>query len=145
MKNTRRRHVNGLNITETESVIMEALWARSPLTAEQIALELAGPDGLTTATTKSLTTRLLKKGAVSATADGRRYLYRPAVGRADYIAAESKLLVDRLFGGRLTSLIRHLSQVGGLAPEDIDDLKRLFQELDQGRPDSQTSVARQTL
>lgn len=131
MKFDRRRRSNGFHITETESVIMEVLWKHSPLTAEQIAFEVSGPQGLTTATAKSLTTKLLKKGVLSASADGRRYLYRPAVKRADYVSAESRRLVDRLFGGRLAPFIRHFSQTEGLAPQDFDDLKRLFQELDR--------------
>ena len=110
---------------------MGALWGRSPLSAEEICAEVAGPQGWSEATVKTLINRLLKKGAVAARKDGRRYLYRPKLARADYLAAESQGLLDRLFDGRLAPLVSHFSQGGKLSPEDIAELKKLIEELDR--------------
>ena len=72
-----------MKISAAESLVMEAVWRRSPLAAEEIAAEVAGPQGWTEATVKTLINRLLKKQALSATRDGRRFLYSPRVARAD--------------------------------------------------------------
>ena len=82
---------------------------------------------------KTLLGRLLKKDAVSAEKDGRRYLYRPLVARADYVESESQGLLDRLFDGRLAPLVSHFSERQRLTAEDIADLKRLIAELDDDR------------
>jgi len=118
-------------ISSAESVVMEALWRRSPLSAEEITGEVAGPQGWTLATVKTLINRLLKKAAIGATPDGRRYLYRPLVERAAYVQAESKGLLDRLFDGRLAPMVSHLSQARALTPEDIAELKRLIAEIEE--------------
>lgn len=118
-------------ISSAESVVMEALWRRSPLSAEEITGEVGGPQGWTLATVKTLINRLLKKAAVGATPDGRRYLYRPLVARADYVQAESKGLLDRLFDGRLAPMVSHLSQARALSAEDIAELKRLIAEIEE--------------
>ena len=89
-----------MSISAAESVVMEALWRRHPLSAEDIAAEVAGEQEWTEATVKTLLNRLLTKGAVSAARDGRRYLYSPVLARADYVSAESRGLLDRLFDGR---------------------------------------------
>src|SRR5437899_12825428 len=115
-----------MKISAAESVVMEALWRESPLAAEDVAAQVAGPQGWTEATVKTLINRLLKKGAIAAAKDGRRYLYRPLVARADYVAAESQGLLDRLFDGRLAPLVSHLSQNRSLSAEDIAELKRLI-------------------
>lgn len=89
-----------------------------------------GRPGWAEPTLKTLLSRLLKKNAVSAEKDGRRYLYRPLVVRADYVEAESQGLLDRLFDGRLAPLVSHFSDRQKLTPQDIADLKRLIAELD---------------
>jgi predicted transcriptional regulator len=118
-------------ISSAESVVMEALWRRSPLSAEEITGEVGGPQGWTLATVKTLINRLLKKAAIAATPDGRRYLYRPLVARAAYVQAESKGLLDRLFDGRLAPMVSHLSQARALSAEDIAELKRLIAEIEE--------------
>jgi BlaI family penicillinase repressor len=120
-----------MKISGAESVVMEALWKREPLTAEEIGAEVAGGQGWSEATVKTLINRLLKKKALAATRDGRRFLYRPLVARNTYVQAESQGLLDRLFDGRLAPLVSHLSQSRSLSAEDIAELKRLIAEMDQ--------------
>ena len=118
-----------MNISDAESVVMQALWRREPLSAEEIIGDVAAPNGWSEATVKTLINRLLKKGAIGATPEGRRYLYRPLVAREAYVQAQSQGLLDRLFEGRLAPLVSHFSQGGKLAPEDIAELKKLIGEL----------------
>src|SRR5579859_72843 len=120
-----------MKISGAESVVMEALWAKAPLAAEEISAEVAGPQGWTEATVKTLINRLLKKHAVAATRDGRRYLYRPLIARADYVGAESQGLLDRLFDGRLAPLVSHFSENQKLTAEDVAELKRLIEDFDK--------------
>jgi predicted transcriptional regulator len=122
-----------MRISGAESIVMEVLWRQSPRTAEEVAAALADEQSWSEATVKTLLNRLLKKGAVSAERDGRRYLYRPLLERADYVHAESRGLLDRLFDGRLAPLVSHLSEREKLSAEDVAELKRLIAEIDDGR------------
>ena len=119
-----------MSISAAESRIMDALWRRSPLTAEEIVAEVAEAQGWSEATVKSLINRLLTKGAIEAEKAGRRYLYRPRVDRLAYLSHESRGLLDRLFDGRIAPLVSHFSKTGQLSPEDMAELKRLIAELD---------------
>lgn len=122
-----------MRVSAAESVVMEALWRRHPLSAEEIVADVAAEQGWSEATVKTLLNRLLTKAAVTATRDGRRYLYSPKLARADYVSAESRNLIDRLFEGRLASLVTHFSEREQLSAEDIAELKRLIAELDDER------------
>jgi predicted transcriptional regulator len=122
-----------MRISEAEGVVMETLWRRHPLTAEDVIAQVAGPHGWTAATVKTLLNRLLTKQAVAAERDGRRYLYRPLIQRADYVSEESRSLLDRLFDGKLASLVTHFSENEQLSPEDIAQLKRLIAEIEDER------------
>lgn len=119
-----------MSISAAESQVMEALWRRSPLTAEEIVAEVAGPQAWSERTVKSLINRLLTKGVIDAEKAGRRYLYRPRVDRQTYVSQESRGLLDRLFDGRIAPLVSHFSKTDQLSPEDVAELKRLIAELD---------------
>ena len=119
-----------MKISNAESLVMEALWDKSPRAAEDIVAVVAEPNGWTEATVKTLINRLLTKGAVAADKDGRRYLYRPMIARDAYVTAESEGLLSRLFDGRLAPLVSHFSEQQKLTPQDIAELKALIERLD---------------
>lgn len=120
-------------ISEAESVVMQVLWKRSPLAADEVFAALAGRQDWQEATVKTLLNRLLKKGALVAEREGRRYLYAPALRREDWLLQESEGLLDRLFGGRLAPMVAHFSERRKLSKKDIAELKKLVQELDDGQ------------
>jgi predicted transcriptional regulator len=80
-------------------------------------------------TIKTLLNRLLTKGAVSASRDGRRYLYAPVLQRQAWVAEQSEGFLDRVFAGRVAPLVAHFSQRGELSAQDIAELKQLIREL----------------
>jgi predicted transcriptional regulator len=116
-------------ISEGEQAVMEVLWADSPLTASEVAERIPEERGWSERTVKTMLGRLLAKGALIHEEDGRRYLYRPAVERADYAMRETRKLVDRLFGGRAAPLVAHLAANEGLSQQDIAELEALLKDL----------------
>lgn len=122
-----------MQISEAESVVMQALWETSPLSAEEVVAQLASSRDWQEATIKTLLNRLLNKGAIRARKDGRRYLYTPLLKREDWLLGESKGLLDRLFGGRVAPLVAHFSEQHKLTKKDIAELRQLIEEIDNDR------------
>lgn len=120
-----------IGISEAESVVMEVLWQRHPLGADDIVAALAQQQPWQEATIKTLLNRLLKKGAIAAEPDGRRYRYTPLLQREAWLSAQSTGLVDRLFGGRVAPLVAHFSQHRKLSKKDIAELKRLIEDMEK--------------
>jgi BlaI family transcriptional regulator, penicillinase repressor len=116
-------------ISSAEHEVMEVLWRESPLTAVEVAERVPAGRGWSIRTVKTLLSRLLAKGVLSHEEEGRRYLYRPAVAREDYVAQESRRLLDRLFGGRLTPLVAHLAERDDLSARDIAEIEALLKGL----------------
>jgi BlaI family penicillinase repressor len=116
-------------ISEGEQAVMEVLWADAPLTATEVAERIPAARGWSERTVKTMLGRLLTKGALIHEEDGRRYLYRPAVERADYAQRETRRLADRLFGGRAAPLVAHLAASEGLTDQDIAELEALLKDL----------------
>ena len=122
-----------MSISDSEAVVMEVLWSEHPLAAEDVVARLSARSDWAEPTIKTLLNRLLKKGAVRAERDGRRYLYFPILTREAWVASQSESVLDRLFGGRVAPLVAHFSERGKLSQDDIDELKRLIGEIDDER------------
>src|SRR4051812_30834454 len=105
-----------VKITTAESLIMEVLWRTDrPLAVEDVR-EALTEEGWTDATIRTFLSRLVQKKAVAASKDGRRFLYRPLIARGDYVHAESKSLIDRLFDGQIEPFVAHFSEREDLSP-----------------------------
>ena len=116
-------------ISDAEHAVMEALWARHPLTAFEVCDHVCAQRDWSMATVKTLLARLVGKGAVATEPDGRRFLYSPLLERQSWVGGESRRLVDRLFGGSAASLFAHLAQEEALDERELNEIERLLQEL----------------
>ena len=123
-----------IRISEDEAVVMEVLWEAHPLAAEDVIARVAGRNDWAEATVKTLLNRLLNKGAISAVKERRRYLYAPRVQRDAWVLEESSSLLERLFDGRVAPLVAHFSQHRKLGRDDVAELRRLLEELDDDQP-----------
>ena len=117
-------------ISDAESLIMSVLWNKAPQTADKVIEAVSKSQVWSPQTTRTLLNRLLKKGAITAEKDGRKYLYSPVVSRDDYVHAESSGLLGRLFDGRLAPLVTHFAQRDALSSEDIKELRALLDRLE---------------
>lgn len=118
-------------ISDAEHAVMEVLWDQSPLSAQEVSERVAPSRDWSANTVKTLLGRLLAKNVVAHEEEGRRYLYRPLVQRGDYVEGESRRLMDRLFGGKLTPLVAHLAERDALTAQDIAEIEALLKELKQ--------------
>lgn len=118
-------------ISEAEHAVMEVLWEESPLTAQEVTERVPVDRGWSANTVKTLLGRLLAKNVIGHEEEGRRYRYRPLVARGDYVVGESRKLIDRLFGGRLTPLVAHLAERDAITDQDIAEIEALLKELKQ--------------
>ena len=116
-------------ISEAELQLLQLLWDESPLGATEIAERVPASREWSLATVKTLLSRLVAKGAVSATSEGRRFRYRPAVERETIAGGQADSLVDRLFGGRVSPLVAQLAEQREIDPEDLAELEALVRSL----------------
>ncbi len=118
-----------MTISDAEALVMEVLWQKNPLAAEEVIAELSARIDWAEPTIKTLLNRLLNKGAIQAEKEGRRYLYTPVLARDVWIGQQSEGMLERLFGGRVAPLVAHFSERGKLSAADIAELRKLIEEL----------------
>ena len=120
---------SGERISDAEHAVMEVLWDHSPRSATDVCEIICDTRDWSIATVKTLLSRLVAKGAVATEPEGRRFLYHPLIARSAYVGGESQRLVDRLFGGRASSLFAHLAQSEALTDDDLAEMEILLKEL----------------
>jgi len=120
-----------VSVSDAESRVLEVLWRDGPSTSDRVIAALA-QESWEVSTIKTLLARLVRKRAISAKKQGRRYLYSAVLSREQWVTSESEGLLSRLFGGRVAPLVQHFSHHRRLTKADIADLKRLIEELDNG-------------
>jgi BlaI family penicillinase repressor len=120
-------------ISRAESIVMEVFWTRGALASEDVIEALESHGKWRGSTVKTLLNRLLKKSALRARKDNRRYIYSPVLTRDEWLSIESHGFLDRMFGGRVAPLVSYFSHHKKLSKRDIEDLKRLIKEIDDER------------
>ncbi len=116
-------------ISDAEHAVMEVLWKRAPMTATEVADQVAQEKDWSLQTVKTLLSRLAAKAVVGTERDGRRFLYSPLVERDAYLTGVSRNFVDRLFGGKVMPLVAHLAEADELSADDIREIEELLREL----------------
>ncbi|KCZ92889.1 BlaI/MecI/CopY family transcriptional regulator [Hyphomonas johnsonii] len=118
-----------MKISAAELDVMGVLWERPGIAASDVHDALGAEKDWTSRTVKTLLARLVEKGAVVTTEDGRRYLYFPAIDEDSYKAKAAGQFIDRVFSGRAAPLVAHLADSRGLTKQDIAELEKLLGDL----------------
>jgi len=118
-----------MQISDAELEVMKVLWDRPGISATDVHDALLPRKDWSVRTVKTLLARLVEKGALATSEDGRRYLYTPAIRQEDYKTGALRQFVDRVFSGEAAPLIAHLADAKGLTEADIAELEKLLGEL----------------
>jgi|SRR5690606_276077 len=120
-----------IEISNAELKVMQVLWQRQPLSANDVVAALADDKDWHEKTVKTLLNRLVSKGALGFDKDGRAYLYYPLIAEQDYQLQQSRSFVERLFAGRVAPLVAGFASQNKLNADDVEQLKQLIAEWEQ--------------
>ena len=115
-------------LPESELEIMQIIWKKSaPVSRVDIEQALHETHPLAPTTILTLLTRLCEKGFLSLKKEGRSNLYEPLITEKEYLAAESRSFLDRVFHGSVASFATALCD-SGVTKEELEELRRLLEE-----------------
>ena len=115
-------------LPESELEIMQIIWKKSaPVSRVDIEQALQETHLLAPTTILTLLTRLCEKGFLSLKKEGRSNLYEPLITEKEYLAAESRSFLDRVFHGSVASFATALCD-SGVTKEELEELRRLLEE-----------------
>ena len=121
-----------LAISDAELEVLQQLWDKHPLSAQDIieCLQIDAPVSTHPKTVKTLINRLLKKGALGFEERERKYFYYPLIERETFFAHKTSHFVERFFDGELTPMVSFFSKQKKLDGKDLAELKALIRKLE---------------
>lgn len=115
-----------MRISDAELPIMESLWRVHPATTEELFGRVAESQGWQHATLRTLINRLFRKGAIRADKQGRVNHYSPVWSRQDWVGRQSGRLLDRFYGGSLSTFVGEFTRRNALTDDDRRALQNLL-------------------
>lgn len=115
-------------ISEAEWEVMKVIWSNAPLTANEVIAVLADSKEWNPKTVRSLMSRLVEKGALGVSGEGRSYLYVPLVKEDECVRSETSSLLRRIYGGSLKPMLVNFLSDERLTKADIEELKQILDQ-----------------
>ncbi len=128
---------NGLNdkmpkVTEAEWEVMKVLWAKSPLTGNEVASVLSEKKQWSPKTVKTLLGRLAGKKVIGFARVSREYNYYPKLSQDECIGKEAKSFLARMAdGASLKPILAAFMEEKQLSQKDIQELKDILDKKGQ--------------
>ena len=120
--------MKSIYISDAEWQVMAVVWERPPVATAEVVERLSQRKAWHSRTIRTWLDRLVRKGALKITRDGKRYLYDPLVSQEECVRNESRSFAERVFGGEPGAMLLHLVKETKLSREDIRELKKLLSE-----------------
>lgn len=127
---------------DLERAVMELLWTTDSgnphgVTVREVHDQIGLERGLAYTTLMTVLDRMAKKGLVDRERDGRAWRYTAASSRDELTSETLHHTLGELAGDERRSALLHFLDES--TPEEIDELRAALAELEQRRPDAETS------
>jgi BlaI family transcriptional regulator, penicillinase repressor len=110
-------------VTDAEHAILDVLWTQEEASVREVTEALAGRKPVAYTTVLTMLGVLHRKGLVQHRSEGRAFIYRAAVTRAEVRARALGNLLTQLFEGSAEALALHLIENHDLNPKALEQLR----------------------
>ncbi len=117
-------------LTEGEERIMQALWSLGEGSVNDVLAVLPEPKPKYT-TVATFIKLLGNKGYVTHRAEGKSYIFTPAVSRDDYARKRMRTMLQNYFDGSFTRMVSFFSEHENLTTQEMDEIQKLMEEIRQ--------------
>lgn len=117
-----------VGLTGLQLAILQVLWDRGEATTQEVWEAVSEERPLALTTIATLLSRLERKHVVAHHQEGRQYVYRATVTRAEVRRSKIQELTDTLFGGDAAALVSHLVRADEVNAEELERIRALLDE-----------------
>jgi len=115
-------------ISDTEWQVMKVIWAKSPISANQVIESLEGSCNWKPKTIKTLLGRLVKKKVLGFHKESREYMYYSLISEKECVHAENKSFLSKVYDGAFNVMLASFLEDEKLSASEIDQLKKILDE-----------------
>ena len=115
-------------IGQLQFAILSELWKHGEATVAQVHETLGRERRLALTTIGTMLRKMEARGLVRHRAEGRVFIYRPAVRENDVGRSMVSDVVERVFDGNQAALVSQLLRDGEFDPKELSELRRLIDQ-----------------
>ena len=115
-------------LSSLESAVMQVVWSKGRLTADEARLALASRKGLKDSTVRTILRRLEEKGYVEHDVEGRTYVYRPRVEPHSVATEQVRGIIDRFCRGSVENLLVGMVDDNLITPDKLRELAERIED-----------------
>lgn len=116
------------HLPDSELELMQAIWqCEPPVSRQELETHLSKDRKLAPTTILTFLTRLCEKGFLQVERQGKANCYTPLISEKEYLAQESRSILNRLYGGSLKAFATSLVD-SGISKEEIESLRAMLEE-----------------
>lgn len=120
------------HLGDLQYAIMRVLWEAGEASVAQVRDGLPEEHRRAPTTIATMLTKMEKKGVVEHRAEGRQFVYRPAIHERDVHRTMVRDLTARLFGGDVSALVSHLITEQQIDKGELERLQALIDRRKRG-------------
>jgi len=113
-------------LTPAELELMAILWSLEEASVAEVIERLPRSRGVAYTTVSTILRILEQKGFVVSRKEGRGHLYSPRVSKEAYETKSLKQLVNKVFDGAPSALVRRLLDENALSREEIHEIQAML-------------------
>jgi predicted transcriptional regulator len=120
-------------LTEVELELMSILWRLQEGSVSDVMGALPGGRALAYTSVSTILRILEGKGVLAARKEGRGHIYTPLLGKQEYEARIVADVVQRVFDGAPTALVRQLIDNVNLSEDDVREIRKMLSGIREKR------------
>ena len=121
------RHESKL-LTEVELELMNVLWKLGEATVRDVMADMPKERNIAYTSASTIIRILEQKGVVRSKKDGKAHIYIPKLKKPDYEAKTLHHVIDNVFDGAPSDLVRRLASGRQLSEAEKKEIKRILDE-----------------
>ena len=118
-------------LNNSEWQIISCLWEQSPQTMMEIVHKMEAEQGWSKSTTTTLLKRMLDKGYLAYTMNGKTREYHSLLKQEDVMREETSNFVQRVFGGDISLLMANLVSAKQPTKQELDEIRQILDEAER--------------
>lgn len=116
-------------LSDSEWDIMQMVWQLpQPVTSAQLVDAFEQSKGWKAQTVSTFLTRLVEKGVLEFSKQGKTNFYTAKITLEQYRQMETKSFLKDVHGGSVKSFFAALYEAGDITPQELEELKRWLRE-----------------
>lgn len=120
-------------LTEVEFELMSILWRLGEGSVSDVMERLPKDRDLAYTSVSTILRILEQKAVLNIRKEGRGHIYIPALKKFEYEAKAVKDVVERVFDGTPTALVKQLLNSGDVSDKELAEIKKLITEFGSGK------------